>query len=564
MNGAADRRLPGSRCRHAPRRGERDEDDERADPVANDAPADERARDRAPGDATDDDQRDGSRQRQQAESVAPLGSSRWAGNADREHDADRDAPPSAARRRPGPRATPSVDADPSPGRPGWTDVAPRLVQACRVPGRAGRTRTCGEGRVLRSDALTRRDYRSPPFGMARTPPTLGYTRAGISTLHTRYASGTHEVTLGHRPRRASPAIDPFPHIVTELPGPKARAHVAFDETWTSPSLPRAYPIVPVRGEGLTVEDIDGNLFLDFAAGIAVTSTGHSHPQVVAAIKEQAAELIHFSASRLLPADLPRGLPPARRARADVGPRQGVPRQLRHGGRGGLDQARAVRDQAAVRRGVPWRLPRADLRIGEPDRLQGEVPRRLRAAAARHLPRAVRAGRGPALVRRGALPQAGPGQRGGGDHRRADPGRGRLHRPRGRLPPGSPPDLRRARDPAHRRRDPVRRRTDRRDVGGRALGRRAGHPPDRQGHRVGHAAGRIDRPGRAARDMGPRRPRFDLRRQPGRLCRGARDDRAARERPDRKRDEPGRPGPGRAPVTGRPVPGARHATCAARA
>ncbi len=89
---------------------------------------------------------------------------------------------------------------------------------------------------------------------------------------------------------------PVPHIVTELPGPKARAHVAYDETWTSPSLPRAYPIVPVRGDGLTVEDIDGNLFLDFAAGIAVNSTGHSHPMVVAAIKEQAAELIHFSAS----------------------------------------------------------------------------------------------------------------------------------------------------------------------------------------------------------------------------------------------------------------------------
>ena len=89
---------------------------------------------------------------------------------------------------------------------------------------------------------------------------------------------------------------PVPHIVTEIPGPKARAHVVYDETWTSPSLPRAYPIVPIRGEGLTVEDIDGNLFLDFAAGIAVTSTGHSHPQVVAAIKEQAADLIHFSAS----------------------------------------------------------------------------------------------------------------------------------------------------------------------------------------------------------------------------------------------------------------------------
>jgi 4-aminobutyrate aminotransferase len=89
---------------------------------------------------------------------------------------------------------------------------------------------------------------------------------------------------------------PVPHIVTELPGPKAREHVAFDETWTSPSLPRAYPLVPVRGEGATIEDIDGNLFLDFAAGIAVNSTGHAHPQVVAAIKEQAAELLHYSAS----------------------------------------------------------------------------------------------------------------------------------------------------------------------------------------------------------------------------------------------------------------------------
>jgi len=89
---------------------------------------------------------------------------------------------------------------------------------------------------------------------------------------------------------------PVPHLVTEVPGPKARAHVAFDETWTSPSLPRAYPLVPVRGEGLAIEDIDGNLFLDFAAGIAVNSTGHAHPAVVGAIREQAAELLHFSAS----------------------------------------------------------------------------------------------------------------------------------------------------------------------------------------------------------------------------------------------------------------------------
>ena len=89
---------------------------------------------------------------------------------------------------------------------------------------------------------------------------------------------------------------PVPDLVTDIPGPRARAHVDYDERWTSPSLPRAYPIVPLRGEGLAIEDIDGNLFLDFAAGIAVNSTGHAHPEVVRVIKDQAAELIHFSAS----------------------------------------------------------------------------------------------------------------------------------------------------------------------------------------------------------------------------------------------------------------------------
>jgi 4-aminobutyrate aminotransferase len=95
----------------------------------------------------------------------------------------------------------------------------------------------------------------------------------------------------------APAV---PHIVTELPGPKARAHLEFDRQWTSPSVPRAYPVVPVRGKGCVIEDIDGNLFLDLNAGIAVTSTGHCHPDVVAAIQEQAAKLIHYSADFYLP------------------------------------------------------------------------------------------------------------------------------------------------------------------------------------------------------------------------------------------------------------------------
>jgi 4-aminobutyrate aminotransferase len=104
-------------------------------------------------------------------------------------------------------------------------------------------------------------------------------------------------TVSSLDRASMPIADrPLPDLITEIPGPKARAHVIFDESVTSPSLPRAYPIVPVRGHGMAIEDIDGNIFLDFAAGIAVNSTGHGHPRVVGAIKEQATDLIHYSAS----------------------------------------------------------------------------------------------------------------------------------------------------------------------------------------------------------------------------------------------------------------------------
>ncbi len=87
-----------------------------------------------------------------------------------------------------------------------------------------------------------------------------------------------------------------PHIVTELPGPRARALIARDDAVASPSLTRAYPLVAESGSGCVVTDVDGNRFLDFAAGIAVCSTGHSHPKVVAAIKEQADRLIHIAAT----------------------------------------------------------------------------------------------------------------------------------------------------------------------------------------------------------------------------------------------------------------------------
>jgi len=85
-----------------------------------------------------------------------------------------------------------------------------------------------------------------------------------------------------------------PKLVTPLPGPNARRIVEADDRLISPSYTRSYPMVAKRGRGVRVEDVDGNEFLDFAAGIAVTSTGHCHPEVVKAIQEQAAELIHMS------------------------------------------------------------------------------------------------------------------------------------------------------------------------------------------------------------------------------------------------------------------------------
>ncbi len=85
-----------------------------------------------------------------------------------------------------------------------------------------------------------------------------------------------------------------PDIRTSLPGPKAKAIIDRDRQYVSPSYTRDYPFVIARGEGAVVEDVDGNRFLDCAAGIAVNSTGVSHPDVVKAISDQAAKFIHMS------------------------------------------------------------------------------------------------------------------------------------------------------------------------------------------------------------------------------------------------------------------------------
>jgi 4-aminobutyrate aminotransferase len=86
----------------------------------------------------------------------------------------------------------------------------------------------------------------------------------------------------------------LPEMRTALPGPRARAVIERDHAVLSPSYTRSYPLVASTAEGAIVEDVDGNRFLDFSAGIAVVSTGHCHPRVVAAIQKQAARLVHMS------------------------------------------------------------------------------------------------------------------------------------------------------------------------------------------------------------------------------------------------------------------------------
>ena len=84
-----------------------------------------------------------------------------------------------------------------------------------------------------------------------------------------------------------------PRIRITPPGPQAKKVLALDKRYISPSYTRAYPLVAKKGSGMIVEDVDGNRYLDFTAGVAVCTTGHCHPEVVEAIQKQCAELIHM-------------------------------------------------------------------------------------------------------------------------------------------------------------------------------------------------------------------------------------------------------------------------------
>jgi 4-aminobutyrate aminotransferase len=85
----------------------------------------------------------------------------------------------------------------------------------------------------------------------------------------------------------------YPRILTPPPGPKGKAIIDRDAAWTSPSYIKEYPLVIAGGEGAMVEDVDGNRYIDYMAGIAVSATGYNHPKVVAAIREQAGKFLHI-------------------------------------------------------------------------------------------------------------------------------------------------------------------------------------------------------------------------------------------------------------------------------
>ena len=329
-----------------------------------------------------------------------------------------------------------------------------------------------------------------------------------------------------------------PHLRTELPGPNARELLDRDTAFVSPSYTRVYPLVVDQGSGAVIRDVDGNLFLDFTAGIAVCTTGHCHPEVVAAIRDQAGKLHPHVGDRLL-------LRPADRAgRAARGPGAGHVAQegvlLQQRGGGGRVGPEAGPAPHAIAAG--W-SPSSGRSTGGPT---GPCPCPRRSSPHRrgfsplvpdihHVPfprnwRTFEAGRRRsgcvARDRGGAVPPDGPAGRGGGHLHRAGPGRGRLPRRPAGVPARPARPVRPARHPVRRRRGAERHGPDRQDVRRRARRGRAGHHLPGEGHRERTAARGDHRQGRR-HGLAARQPRQHVRRQPGRLPGGPGDHRPAR-------------------------------------
>ena len=180
----------------------------------------------------------------------------------------------------------------------------------------------------------------------------------------------------------------LPNLVGAVPGPRARAIIERDERAVSSSYTRCYPLVVERGEGAMVEDVDGNRFLDFNAGIAVVATGHCHPRVVEAIQRQAARLIHMSGTDFYYEGM---VALAEKLARDCAGRRGAAGFLRQFGRGGdgrRHQAGALGHRARQDHRLFRQLSRAHHGSAVADRAQGGAAPRIRSAGAGRGARAV--------------------------------------------------------------------------------------------------------------------------------------------------------------------------------
>ena len=174
----------------------------------------------------------------------------------------------------------------------------------------------------------------------------------------------------------------LPNLVTPLPGPNAKNVIARDAQFVSPSYTRGYPMVAKSGRGAMVEDVDGNVFLDFAAGIAVVSTGHCHPRVVEAIQKQAAELIHISGTDFYLPNMVELAERLARDRSGQGAEESLLRQLGHRSDRGGHQTGALPHPARQNYRLLRLLPRAHARRAFAHRFEGRAAKRIWRAAGR--------------------------------------------------------------------------------------------------------------------------------------------------------------------------------------
>ena len=297
-----------------------------------------------------------------------------------------------------------------------------------------------------------------------------------------------------------------------------------DVTFASPCYIKEYPLVIARGERAMVEDVDGNRFLDFMAGIAVASTGYGHPKVIAAIKAQADKFLHICGSDFYFEGMANLF--ERLAKLAPGPsRKRV--FLSNSGAEAVDGAIKLARNSTRRAGLiafkgafhgrtygAMSLTSSKVKqhagfgpmLSEVYHVQYANPYRCECGQAHadcHL-------HSIAAIEELFARQVDPRDV-AGDLRGADSGRGRLHRAAAAVPSRAARALRQARDSARVRRDPVRRRPHGEDVGDGVRGHRARHPAHREGARLGHAARRHHREG-LDHEVGERRARLDVRRQ----------------------------------------------------